>query len=270
MTDHTYSLPLKRILVAFSLLLTSSAFGGYVYEFQESESGTSTSLMVEGSKLRVTTGADQNSDMIYDTSTSTMIILEHDRKRYMELDKATLDDLSRQIEDAMAEMEKQLASMPPAQRKMMEGLMKGKMGGAEQTLPELSFDRTGDTNTISGYDVEKVVVLEDGSPARELWVADWDDVEGSEELITALTSMGEMLNNMTKAFSKGPLAGMMKNRANNNWYGRIEDIGGIPVAYSELGGKAKQSQTTLSRVEERDFEANFFEIPKGYKKQKMK
>lgn len=272
MTNRTYSTSLKRVLLAGALLLTSTAFGGYVYEFQQSEDAAgSTRLMVEGDKIRITSGGSSAADMIFDASASSMTLLEHDRKRYVNLDKATVEDIAKQIEEAMAEMEKQLASLPPAQRKMMESMMQGKMKGMGEAPPEISFDRTGETDTKSGYDVEKVIVLEDGVPARELWVADWDDVEGSAELTNGLNAMADMFNDMTKAFSKGPMAGMIGGQATSNWYGRIEEIGGMPIVASELGENGTaQPQTILSKVEEREIEASAFEVPKGYKKQKMK
>lgn len=272
MTNHTCSLILKRLLLAALLLFTSSVFGGYVYEFESSEGGTgNVSLLVEGDKIRVTSEDDRSSDMIFDASRSTMILLEHDRKRFIELDKETIAELASQIEDAMAEMEKQLAALPPAQRKMMENMMKGKMKGMSDALPELSFKRTGESDTKSGYKVEKVLLLKDEVETSELWVADWDDIEGSKELMNSLQAMAGMFNDMMKAFSKGPMAGMISGNTTSNWFGQIEDIGGMPIVSVELDSNGKpESQTTLTKVEERKIEASAFEVPKGYKKQKMK
>ncbi|MBD5778825.1 hypothetical protein IEN85_04930 [Pelagicoccus sp. NFK12] len=272
MTKQTCTLVFKRLVLSASILLSSTAFAGYVYQFEDSSGGTeNVTLMVEGHQLRITSQDKGSSDMIFDASTSTMTILEHDRKRYLQLDKETVAELASQIEDAMAEMEKQLASLPPAQRKMMENMMKGKMQGMGEALPVLSFNRTGESDTKSGYDVEKVILLKDGVATSELWVADWDDVEGSEELMVSLKAMAGMFKDMMKAFSKGPMAGMIGANASSNWFGQIEDLGGIPIVTAELdaSGKAK-SQTSLSKVEEREIEASAFEIPKGYKKQKMK
>lgn len=272
MNNRSITRTFKQIVLAVSLLLCSNAFAGYVYEFQNSDKGSgNVTLMVEGDKIRFTSTEDQGSDMIFDASSSTMTMLEHGRKRFMQLDKETIEALAKQIEDAMAEMEKQLASMPPAQRKMVEGMMKGKMKSMGEALPELTFKRTGETDTKSGYDVEKVLLLKDGVEASELWIADWDDVDGSIELKKSLKAMSDVFNKMIKAFSKGPMAGMISRNATSNWFGQIEDIGGMPIVSIELdaNGKAK-SQTILSSAEEKDIEASAFEIPKGYKKQKMK
>lgn len=272
MTNHTCTQSIKQLLVAVSLCFTTSLFGGYVYEFQGSSSGGgNVSLMVDGDKIRVTSQDGSGTDMIFDASTSTMITLEHNRKRYMELDEATVQELASQIENAMAEMEKQLASMPPAQRKMMENMMKGKMQGMGEVLPELTFKRTGESDTKHGYKVEKVLLLKDGVESSELWVADWDEVQGSKELMKSFKAMSEMFNDMMKAFAKGPMAGMIAKNATSNWFGQIEDLGGMPIVSTELNGNGKgKTQMTLSSVEERDFEPSTFEVPKGYKKQKMK
>ncbi len=272
MNDRTPPLPFKRFILAVSLLLNSSAFGGYVYQFQNSgQSAGNVSLIVEGDKIRVTSTAEQGSDMIFDASTSTMTILEHECKRYLMLDKATVETLAKQIEDAMAEMEKQLASMPPAQRKMMENMMKGKMQDMGASLPTITFKRTGVSDTKLNYNVEKVFILKDGVEASELWVADWDDVEGSAELMKSLKAMSEVFNDMMKALSKGPMASMIGHNATSNWYGQIEGIGGMPIVSAELNASGKvKSQTTLTSVQEKEIEANAFEIPEGYKKQKMK
>src|SRR5690606_1935590 len=128
------------------------------------------------------------------------IILDHKRKSYTLLDKETVDEMAAQIQGAMAQMEEQLANMPPAQRKMMEGMMKNRMPQLGGEKLELIVKRTGDEDTIAGYEAERVDVSTSEGKQRELWVAPWSELEGSKEIAGSFTGMATMFESMMSAF----------------------------------------------------------------------
>ena len=265
-----------RCLSVASLLFASHAFGGYVYDLSRTDHSkkdsekSSTEVAIEGSKIKMTGFGMDKSAFIYDGENATMLIVNHDDKTYTQLDKQTIEQLSSQISDAMAKMEEQLAKMPPAQRQMMENMMKGKMPEGGVKLPEFTVKRTGDEDTISGYDAEKIEVLSDDGERRELWVASWDELKGSEEFSEALQGMSKLFNEMMTAFSQGPLSQMFQNQQSGNWFDQLHKLEGFPVLTREFNEAGKLvSETVLANVDERDIPDDEFQAPKGYKRQKI-
>lgn len=197
-------------------------------------------------------------------------MIDHGRKKYTELDKKTVEAAAAKIANAMAEMEKQMANMPPAQRQMMEKMMKGKMPQAAGPLPEISFKRTGETGTVEGIKTEKVEQFTDGVKTRDLWIASWDSLEGGESIKGAFVSMSKLFEEMTKAFSQGPMSGMISSLGKGNGMSQLSELEGFPIKTVEYDASgATVSEMVLTRFEKKDLGSAAFGVPKGYKRQKM-
>jgi hypothetical protein len=98
-------------------------------------------VQIEASRMRtemaLPTGAVNT--MIFDGGKQVVYIVDPARKTYMEITKADVERLSAQLQGAMAQMQAQLAKLPPAQRAQMEALMKG--GGVQ--LARTGSDKVG-------------------------------------------------------------------------------------------------------------------------------
>lgn len=277
MANHKNIITLGRCLVAASVLVVSQTFAGYVYDLSQTEfrngkeaAENDMKIMVEDSKVKMSGYGENEGEMIYDGSDQSMLIVDHKRKSYMKLDKKTIDDLAAQLKGAMAQMEEQLANMPPAQRKMMEKMMKDRMPKAAEPKAELSISRTGEKDTVAGYKAEKVELSSPDGVRRELWVTPWTELKGSEEITSSFEGMAEFFESMISAFSQGPMAGMMQNQAQTDWLDQMHKLEGFPVKTREYNAAGKvESETTLTGIEERDIADSEFKAPKGYKRQKM-
>lgn len=271
-------LKLGRMLAA-SLFLVTNAFAGYVYELSQTdaEDGTSsksesgsTKFMVDGSKIKMSGFGDGGSEMIYNGDRQEMLIVNHDRKSYFQLDKKSVEEMAAKVNDAMAQMEAQLAKMPPAQRQMMENMMKDKMPAAVSEKPELTVSRTGKTDTVAGYEAERIDVMSPDGKQRELWVASWSDLKGSKQIAEAFKGMSQLFSGMMNAFSEGPLGRFAQVQTQNDWMEQMHQLNGFPVMTREFDKAGKLiSETALSNVEETDIADSEFAPPKGYKRQKM-
>lgn len=266
-----------RCLAAASVFLAAEALGGFVYDMAQTEfkggkpgESVATEIKVEGSKIKMSGLGDENSEFIYDGTQQAMLILDHKRKSFMQLDKQTIDQIASQLGEAMKQMEEQMAAMPPAQRAMMEKMMKGKMPQGAEAQPELTVTRTGEKDTLSGFKAEKVEVGSAAGKQRELWVAKWSDLKGSEEVGEAFKGMSELFAGMMSAFSQGPMSQMFQRGGETNWIEQVQKLEGFPVLTREFDAAGKiLSETALSQIREMAIPASEFEAPKGYKRQKL-
>ena len=263
----------RGLLAASMLLLVSQAFGGYVYEFSQSGKGEkegAAKIFVDGSKIKVAGFDEGAGEVIFDGKSQEMTIVNHKERSFMQLDRKTIEQLSAKIGDAMAQMEAQLAQMPPAQREMMERMMKDKMPTQAQAAPEPSILRTGVSDTVAGYKAEKIELAMPGGEKHELWVAPWKELKGSEGIADAFNGMSQLFDKMLSAFSQGPMGGMMSERMSSGWLDQLHALGGFPVMTRELNRAGKVvSETALQGIEEQDLAAADFKAPKGYKRQKI-
>lgn len=259
----------RRLVAASVLLFATHAFGGYVYELAPSESSDApgSRIMVEGSKLKMALGGSRESDIVYDGAAKELLIIDHKRKSYVGLGKEQIDKLSQKLTDAMAQMEQQLANVPPAQRKMMENMMKDRMPQLAEQV-EVLVSRTGETETIAGYNAEKVEV-KTGDTRQELWVVDWADLEGSEQISAGMEGMSELFSGLMSTLSQSPMGNMFEGQQ-ANLFGQFKEIGGFPVRTREYDASGKLvSELALKGIESVSIDASEFRAPKGYKRQKM-
>ncbi len=268
---------LGRYFVLAWLVVGSNVFAGYVYDLSQTEyqdnkpsAVENISILVDGVKMKLS-GMEKSNEMIFDGGSKAMVVLDHERKSYFQIDEKSVAEISAKLDAAMAEMEAQLANMPPAQRAMMENMMKGKMPQGGQERPESTIVRTGKFDTISGYKAERVDVQSSDGKSQELWVAPWSALGGSEEVVDAFSGMSSLFNEMLGAFSQGPMAGMFSQRMQSGWMDKLKELDGFPVASKTFDQAGKLvSETMLSNIEEREIPASEFNVPKGYKQQKMK
>lgn len=273
MISNRKNLIVGGLFIVSSLFATSAQLlAGYVYEIEsvgDTDSSGSSQMMVEGSLIKMEMAGQRNGAMIYNGETRELIIIDHQRKSYMSLNEAEIAKLAAQMNAVMAEMEEQLASMPPAQRQMMENMMKSKMPQIAEKM-EISVERTGEMETVAGHKAERVEMRIGTGDRRELWVTDWSNLKGGEEVAAAMKGMASLFEDFVSSMSQGPMAGMFEG-GGNNWLGKLDEMGGYPIRIREYDASGKlAAQTTLQSVEEMTIGAAAFRAPKGYKKQKMR
>lgn len=277
MTTRSSAWRLGLYFVLASLFAGSNGFAGFVYELSQTDykgrkgsEETKISILVDGARMKMS-GMGESGEMVFDGGSKSLMILDHSRKSYFQMDQESMAEMVGKLNAAMAEMEEQLASLPPAQRAMMEKMMKGKMPSVGQARPVSTVVRTGEMDTVSGNKAEKVEVKSSDGTSQELWVAAWSDLKGSDEVMDAFTGMSSLINEMLGAFSQGPMAGMFSQRMQSGWMSDLKELEGFPVVSKSFDDAGKLiSETVLSNIEEQEIPASEFQAPKGYKKQKIK
>lgn len=195
----------------------------------------------------------------------TMFIIDDAERSYVEFDKATMEQLAKQITKAMDQMKEQLAKMPPEQRAEMEQMM-GKvpgMGGADQKWVVEAVD-TGKSDKVDGracriWDIKRNGVLDD-----QLCVAAYSALPGKENFQAMFQNFAKVFEEMAK--SAPMLEGMMSNE-----FSAQSKVNGFPIrsrGYDDRG-KLEDDEQLVKVWREEVIPASMFEIPAGYKKKQM-
>lgn len=191
------------------------------------------------------------------------VYVNHKERSYIVMDEAMLDQVSAKINDAMKEMEAQLANMPPEQRAMVEQMMKGRMQGMMdqkgESAPAPRVESMGNGKWKS-HECQEYAVFEGPQKVQEVCAAKLDDVDGSDEVIEAFTAMAAYIKKMTESMP------MMDNDGLNPGE-LMEQIDGFPVHMVDYLNGQVVKEMSLDSVIEQDLDPDMFTVPKGYRRE---
>jgi len=248
-TDHTQSPP--------TVLKTETAVEGLNVKMEMAPRG-------EGSRMT----------MIYHGDRHEMVMINHKDKSYSVLDEATLKEMAARMGAAMDRMNAAMAKMPKAQREAMQKMMKQKGMGAAMGVPPTAqssrteLRKTDDTGTRAGYPCVKYEVLSDGRVIRELWVTDYKNIDGGEEVAAAMGSMAGFFQEMMDSF--GEMSRGLGDRADNFMFEHMRELNGYPVVMRQFGADGSlKNETELKSSRRESLGPDQFEPPAGYKQQQM-
>jgi hypothetical protein len=122
---------------------------------------------------------------------------------------------------------------------------------------------------MRGYSCVRYDVFRDGEKTRELWVTDWDDIEGARAVAGAMEAMSGFYTEIMEAFSSmgGPFAGMLTS--NRTPFESFDQIDGFPVVTRSFEAGTLKRETVLQSVTSQAVDAATFEPPAGYTKRTM-
>jgi len=259
------------------LIATATIHAGVIYEmtYTDYTDGVAgepqfSNIAIEGNNLKVSlpeNGSEKPGEMIYRGDLGEMVMIDHQRQQYFILDRATIEKISAQMKQAMAMFE----NMPPAQREMMEKMMKGRMPQMATTeKKKVEVRKTGERKKVNGYSTVKYEVTEDDIKAREHWVADWSDIEGSEEAFKAFKGMSSFFSEIMDTLSSGPMGGMIQDKFDSNWIGQLQNLDGFPAVTRTFSSDGKlKNESALQSGKKTDLNDSDFQAPEDYKQQTM-
>lgn len=262
-----------------ALCLATPAWAGSVIEMESRALNAATEelgtvvISVEGEALRMDTnglGGDSGT-MLFNGAANEMTAVDHASRQYFVIDEAALQSMAGQMGAAMREMEAALAELPPEQRAMAEQMMKQRMGGMGAGMPEKpapTVVRTGDDETVNGYDCEIYEVSENGRLINELCVAAWGDIEGGREFADGMKRMAGFFEQMRETFAKAGAPNMMQ--ASDNVLAHLEEMDGFPVRSRTYEGDTLIDETTIVSSESKSLEDEIFAPPADYRQQSMR
>jgi len=194
--------------------------------------------------------ADNGETIVLRLDKEIIYTIDPNDKTYSEMTfaemEASMKKAGARMDAHMAELQKQLESMPEEQRKMMEQMMVDKMPGMKKE-GKVEVKKTSDKKTISGYACVKSVITEDGKELMTVWAT--KDMKDFNVIRKDMEEFGRRMAAMNPMMPKGFLEAMAK-------------IEGFPIETS-MGTTMKQ---VVTKVERRSTPAGEFEVPAGYKK----
>jgi hypothetical protein len=178
---------------------------------------------------------------------NVMIILDHAKKKYMEIPLNFAEAAAKQAGKGGAS-EEELAKLPEAMRNLMKGAMKMNVAVTE----------TNDTKTINGWNCRKYLQKIEGmmSSQSEVWAS--TDVKLDAKLLAKFSAAFMAMNPGLKE-SLGDLQKQME---------KIKGVAVLTSTESTVMNSKMKSSVELIEVKEGSAPAGIYEVPVDYKKTK--
>ncbi len=229
-------------------------------DFRATEGGGASikSLSIGQGKLR--SDADAKTSVIMDPDSGTMTILQHDKRKYIRMGRAELEQMSAALKSAMAQMEQSMASLPPAVRAQMEGAMGGTLGAAGGQ-PMVKVVQTNQRDTVAGHTCTIHQTRSQGRVVSEACMGSTAVLDG---LSTAdrrtLDNALAMTTKLAETMFQGPLGNMVD-------LGPFK-AGLFPLRVTDIDGGGRAT-SEFSGVKTGNLSADLFAIPSGYREEKI-
>jgi hypothetical protein len=247
------SLPAAPLFAAEGVLLVQKVTTG--------TKTTTSQVQIEKDRMRAEMdGANgEKQAIVFDGQKQVMTIIDYDGKTYSEMTKADADQMGAQVSDAMAQMQEQMAKMPPAQRAQMEAMM-GRMGGAMATQTPKTEYRAAGSDQVGKWTCAKYEGFRNNEKVAEVCTVD------PKVLGFALADF-EITKQMAEFFKKMVPQGADRMFA----IGTPEAAGfsGLPIRRIEYSKGQVTSTTDSSEVSRQNFAASSYAVPAGFQKQDM-
>ena len=267
------------ILPLLTLLASAPLCAGVVYEIETTDHAQSPpktesiQAAVEGRHLKmgIASGGDgKPGEMIFrGGDRREMVVIDHDDRSYHLVDEKAIEELAGHLSEAERMMKEALKNVPENQRAMLENLMKEKMPptGDAPKRPRSELKKTGERAEKNGYPCVKYDVYRNGQKIRELWVTDWNNVEGGNDVVGAFEDMAdfftELLDSIPTFGGQGPDFG-------DPAFEHMRELGGFPVVTKEFDDDGSlEGETALRSARRQPLDPDAFEPPSGYKRQEM-
>jgi hypothetical protein len=230
-------------------------------------------MLVEGRKLKMSFashGQGEGGFLIYDGEKREVMIVDHGNKNYTVVDQEAIQRLAGQVSQMMSQLEQALKNVPEAQRPAIEKMMKQRMPKQAPELPPSEVRDTGERASQAGYPCVKYDVLQGGEKLLELWVTDWDNVEGSEQVKELFTELAEFMRQLMEAFtSSAGSAAAFGQGLRDSVFNVVDQLDGFPVVTRQFKGGALGMESTLRKASRKALDAAAFEPPPGYQRRQI-
>lgn len=251
------------ILVVSGLLAAQSAVAGVYVETVDNNLSTGSSRLKQ--KMYVQNGAGRfvdNEGRVTIIKDGAMFVIDEADKSYVALDKATMEQLAKKLNAAMAQAKEQLAKLPPDQRAQMEQMMGGALDGEGQKWTVEVAD-TGKTDKVDGRTCKVLNFTRNGQLDEQVCVVPYSSLPGKEDFQKVFADFAKVFEEMAKSVPM--LAGKMENE-----FSAQVKANGFPVrrrAYEN--GSLINEESVVKVWREENVPASMFEIPAGYKAKQM-
>jgi hypothetical protein len=168
--------------------------------------------------------------------------------------------MGNQMSEMMAQMEEQLRNMPPAQRAMVEQMMRGSMPNMPAAVSEpIVYTRIETGEPVGNWTCDRYEGRQGGSKVQEVCTTDWRDLEISAEDFAVFQQMGEFFG----ALSSGSDLDLFQVGADPGSEAE-GSFPGIPLSRTTFIDGRASSFHQISEVGRQGFESSLFEVPAAF------
>jgi hypothetical protein len=216
-----------------------------------------TQYSIDSSRVAVVFRGHDDWRMLYTSGDGRLRIVDDKGRQWFDMAR----DHRNAMSDMMAQMQQQLAAMPPEQRQMAEKMMGGAMTG--RSKPEVvNYIRSDAKQKVNDYDCSRVDVVRDGRKRGEYWGTTSKDFAINEK--ERATAIG-MHDAMTSAVIVSSSAGGGDTRPFE--WDTSQD--GWPLITRCMEGDKVTLDLHMVSFDRKPVADSLFDLPKGYAEQKL-
>jgi hypothetical protein len=217
---NRYTSVMKSRIMKFSVCLAAALatplWAGVRIQVESTNVGTGETtkqeILLDAERMRVNiTGKDSNTSVLFltDGGRNRMVMLDKGRNEYREMDQQTMNQMSQQMQGAMAQMQDAMKNMTPEQREMMEKLMKGKMGqlAGRGAAPVRTTYTAKGGGSVNGFTCTKYEGTRGAEKVSELCAAKPSDIKFSPSDFQVFEKMKEFVAGFQNALANTPFGG---------------------------------------------------------------
>ncbi len=246
-----------RLLAAAVLVLSSAALADLTL-VNEAVAGGKTrrvTLSAKGNKayFEMKEADGPTRTMLRDGEAKKLFIIDHQKKMVLVITEQDSKQVEEKQAALKAQLQAQLAKMPPEQRARMESTM---LGQADGKLAVFTYEKKKTpARKLSGFSCQDYSIKRDGQAAGEGCFASWKDIGISAEDFKT-TMLAAMPTQAGNPISQG--------------FEMSESAPGFPVWRSHVNAEGKvTAETTLKSLTRTALAAENFELPRGYAEKSM-
>ena len=265
-----------RILVALvGIIAISTASAGVVYQIESTTKGSgeprveTITAKVDGDNLKMSMGSaggGVSDDMIFRGGVPEMIMVSHKEKKFYVIDDGVIEQIGGQMSDIERQIQEALKDVPPDQRALVEQMMKSRMpkGAQATSAPSFTINKTSDRDTKNGYPCVRYELILNGTKIQDMWVTEFENVEGGAEVRDAFLGMSEFFQSLRDAMPQFARGG------DENMFQHMKEMDGFPVVTFDYGPDGSvQGESKLVSASRQSVSADEYNPPANYVKQDM-
>ena len=238
----------------------TGAASGVIITAKSTSGGTTSTHQVELDANHARMEGDNGQFVIFDGTKQVLDLVNTEQKTYRELTKEEVDRLGQQMSGAMAQMQAQMANLPPAQRAQIEAMMKGRGANpAAAAAPKPEYRKVG-TDKVARWTCDRYDEYRNGQKTAEVCTVSPSALGLSDSDFAVTRQMQAFFSTLLK-LAPGAQAGRLITLGSLT----SEGFSGIPVRRTELGPDARTME--LSDITRGNVPETAFQVPAGFQKQ---
>lgn len=228
------------------------------YEGSEGKEKMTLTAYIEKDRMRADTkGKESDMTVIFRSDKLVFWSIDHKDKSYTEITKDDVGKMKEKMAEGRKMMEEEMKHLPPEQRKKIEEVMKGQMKGES---PKILYKKVATSQKVNQWTCDKYEGYEGKEKVEEIWTTDYKKIGLKPEELKVMEDMAKFFSEITKDFT----ARLYKvGKEEKGWFS------GIPVRTFGYEKGKKVFATELKEIKREEIKPVIFELPKGYKKEKL-